>query len=100
MPETTIADIEAINGYAVLELGTSWCEHCQNAQPYITEALSHYPDMRHIKIEDGKGKHLGRSYSVKLWPTLIILYNGRELDRIVRPGDMKQITHAFDLVTC
>ena len=51
--------------------------------------------MRHIKVEDGSGRPLGRSFKVKLWPTLIFLDNGREVDRLVRPGDAQAIGQAL-----
>ena len=51
--------------------------------------------MRHIKVEDGKGKALGRSFRVKLWPTLIYLENGVEKGRAVRPNSTTEIEAIF-----
>jgi len=34
------------------------------------EALSQHAQWRHIRVEDGPGRALGRSFRVKLWPTL------------------------------
>jgi thioredoxin 1 len=47
--------------------------------------------VRHIKIEDGRGRRLGRSFRVKLWPTLIFMRNGEEMERLVRPDDIELI---------
>ena len=55
------------------------------------------PQVRHIRIEDGSGRALGRSYGVKLWPTLIFLRNGREVTRRVRPVDVDSIQTALAL---
>jgi thioredoxin 1 len=49
------------------------------------EALAHSDGIRHIKIEDGRGRKLGRSFQVKLWPTFIFLKDGKEMSRVVRP---------------
>ena len=50
------------------------------------EALaSEHPLLEHLKIEDGRGQPLGRSFKVKLWPTLVLLHGGQELARVVRP---------------
>jgi thioredoxin 1 len=84
------AEIDALAGAAVLEFGTSWCGYCRAAQPLIEAELSSAP-VRHIKVEDGKGVALGRSFQVKLWPTLVFLQDGKEVARVVRPQDRQQI---------
>ncbi|MDQ3057057.1 MAG: thioredoxin family protein, partial [Pseudomonadota bacterium] len=80
------ADIDACSGDTLLEFGAPWCGHCIGAQPQIESALADHPDVRHIKIEDGPGRPLGRSYRIKLWPTLVFLRDGMEVARLVRPG--------------
>ena len=87
--------VERVRGAAVLEFGTPWCGHCLRAQPLIEHALAERSDVQHFKIEDGKGKPLGRSYSVKLWPTLVFLHGGQEVARVVRPGDAATLAQAF-----
>ena len=79
------AEVDALAGATVLEFGTDWCGHCQAAQPFIGEALAGRPGLRHLKIEDGPGRPLGRSFRVKLWPTLVFLQDGQEVGRTVRP---------------
>jgi thioredoxin 1 len=76
--------IDALPGIVALEFGTDWCGHCQAAAPHIASALSGKP-ARHIKVEDGAGRPLGRSFRVKLWPTLVVLKDGTEVARVVRP---------------
>ena len=78
-------EVANITGSLLLEFGTEWCGHCQAAKPLIKAALAQHPNIRHIKIEDGKGKRLGRQYVVKLWPTLIFVKDGKEVSRLVRP---------------
>ncbi|TWO72216.1 thioredoxin family protein [Caenimonas sedimenti] len=80
------AEVDAMAGATVLEFGTSWCGWCRGAQPAIAKALAGRPGLRHIKIEDGPGQPLGRSYRVKLWPTLVFLKDGQEVGRVVRPN--------------
>ena len=78
-------------GPTVLEFGTPWCGHCQRAQPLIEQALENRDDVRHVKVEDGPGQRLGRSFGVKLWPTLVFLRDGTEMARVVRPQDARAI---------
>lgn len=81
----TLEHISELTGVTLLEFGAPWCGHCQAATPAIKEALSEHSALRHIRIYDGKGKRLGRLFKVKLWPTLILLHEGEEVDRLVRP---------------
>jgi thioredoxin 1 len=52
----------------------------------LAALFQRYPDVRHIQIEDGKGKPLGRSFRVKLWPTLVLLRDGKVVKQLVRPA--------------
>ena len=83
--EPARAEIDALQAPAVLEFSTAWCGHCQAAQPFIAAAFVDYPQISHIKVEDGRGRPLGRSFGVKLWPTLVFLKCGKEVARLVRP---------------
>lgn len=79
------AEVDAWAGATLLEFGTDWCGHCRAAQPLVAAALAAHPGVRHVKVEDGPGRALGRSFIVKRWPTLIALRDGQELARAVRP---------------
>lgn len=91
--------VDAMRGPVVLEFGTSWCGWCRGAQPLIREALARHPDVKRIKVEDGPGRPLGRSFRVKLWPTLVFMKDGREIARITRPPDAAAIEAALAQVT-
>jgi len=89
------AEIEARPGPLLLEFGAPWCAHCQAAQPLLEAALAGHESLPHLKIEDGPGRRLGRSFRVKLWPTLIFIRDGREVARLVRPDDSAAISKAL-----
>jgi thioredoxin 1 len=93
--EPARAEIEALEGPTLLEIGSPTCGHCRRAQPLLASALGEHPGVRHIKIADESGRPLGRSFKVKLWPTLVFLSNGRETARLVRPGDVSAIRGAL-----
>lgn len=93
--EPSREEIDALAEPAVVEFGAAYCGHCRAAQPLIAQALLRNPGVRHIKVEDGPGRKLGRSFRVKLWPTLIFLQQGREVARLVRPVDAQVIEQAL-----
>ena len=123
--EPSRAEVDTLAGSVLLEFGATHCGHCRAAQSLIAgalashphgldrharadardaidddsfttlEALADHPQVRHIKVEDGSGRPLGRSFRVKLWPTLVFLRDGREVARLVRPADPAAIEQAL-----
>lgn len=89
------AEVDALPGPTVLEFGANWCGICRAAQPSIGQALAPHAALRHLKVEDGPGRPLGRSFGIKLWPTLVMLRDGREVARVVRPGGVDEIADAL-----
>jgi thioredoxin 1 len=93
--EPSRAEVDAAPGPTVIEFGNQWCGYCRAAQPLIASAFSDHPGVRHIKIADGGGRRLGRTFGVKLWPTLIFLARGKEVARVVRPADANAMREAL-----
>ena len=95
----SLSEVQAQPGLVLLEFGTEWCGHCRAAQPLIAQALAaraHTPmPWQHLKIEDGPGRALGRNYRVKLWPTLVLLRDGQEVARLVRPASAQDMETAM-----
>jgi len=83
--EPARTELDGWSGTVLLEFGTAWCGHCQALQPELQAIMAEHPEVRHVKIEDGKGKPLGRAFKVKLWPNLVLLKDGRVLEQLARP---------------
>ncbi len=83
--EPTRDEIDQTKGPVLLEFGASWCPHCQALAPMLAGLLEAYPGIRHVKVEDGPGRPLGRSFRVKVWPNLVFLWNGRIVNQLARP---------------
>ena len=98
-PETLSRDeLDQTQGPMVVEFGTNWCGICRGAQADIKAALDGHPSVAHLKVEDGKGRRLGRTFGVKLWPTLVFLRDGQEIARVVRPQGRQVIDEQLEKV--
>ncbi|MDB5793136.1 MAG: thiol reductase thioredoxin [Massilia sp.] len=87
--------VDALPGLVALDFGTNWCGYCRAGEPLIAGALSAFPDARHIQVEDGPGRPLGRSFKIKLWPTVVVLKDGVEVARVTRPDSVDEVHAAL-----
>jgi thioredoxin 1 len=92
--EPTRQEIDQSNGPVLLEFGASWCPHCQALAPKLDRLLASHPGIRHIKVEDGPGRLLGRSFCVKIWPNLVFLRDGHVIKQLARP-DEEEVTQGL-----
>lgn len=99
-PETepSRAEVDAWPGLVALEFGADWCPICQAAQPTLRQLLEAQPAIRHVKIADGKGRPLGRSFQVRLWPNLVLLNEGKVVRQLARPDDDEMRSALTDFV--
>lgn len=91
-------EVDTLAGATLLEFGSPWCGYCRRAQPLLAGALAAHPRVRHLKIADASGRRLGRSFGVKLWPTLVFLKDGKEVARLVRPAEAAPIQAALERI--
>ncbi len=89
--EPSRAQVERLPGPVLLEFGATWCPHCQALQPDLAEELAAHPEILHLKIEDGPGRQLGRSFRVKLWPNLVFMLEGRVQAQLARPSPTQAV---------
>lgn len=96
--EPSRAELDATRGALLLEFGSNSCGICRATQPLLAEALQGRAALPHLRVEDGRGKPLGRSFRIKLWPTLIFMKDGAEVARLVRPDSVAVIREALALI--
>ena len=89
--ERSPAAVAAMPGWVLLDFGTDWCGHCMAARSAVDAWREARPELDHLRIEDGRGLPLGRAHQVKLWPTLVLLRDGREVARAVRPREARDL---------
>lgn len=96
--EPSRMEIDRLPGPVLLEFGTPWCGHCQALAPALEDLLREFPEVRHLKVEDGPGRPLGRSFGVKLWPNLVFLRDGQVVRQHARPNP-PQVRKGLEAIT-
>jgi thioredoxin 1 len=91
-------EIDRSTGRVLLEFGAPSCGICRALSPRIAALLERHPEVRHIKVEDGPGRPLGRSFGVRLWPNLVLLRDGRVVHQLARPSH-ERLEEAFQALT-
>jgi thioredoxin 1 len=82
----TRAEVDTTEGLVLLEFGTAWCGHCRAIALKVKELLERHPGVTHVKVEDGPGRPLGRSFQVRLWPSFVFLRDGQVVRQLARPS--------------
>ena len=82
----TREEIDRGQGPVLVEFGTAWCGHCRAIGLKVAELLERHPEVKHVKVEDGPGRPLGRSFQVRLWPSFVFLRDGKVVSQLARPS--------------
>ena len=97
-PEPTREEVERMEGPVLLEFGARWCGFCRALAPRLASLLEKFPAVVHVKVEDGPGQPLGRSFKVKLWPNLVFLRDGRVVRQLARPS-VREVREGLEAIT-
>ena len=75
---------EVINSQrpVLVDCWASWCGPCKMLATVIDEITNEKDDFKFVKINVDKEEELAMKYDIKSIPTLVIIKNGTEVDRI------------------
>ncbi|XP_024974393.1 thioredoxin H2 [Cynara cardunculus var. scolymus] len=67
----------------VVDFSATWCGPCKMLEPFLRSLASKYEDVEFIKIDVDELKDVAQQFSVNAMPTLVLLKQGKEVERII-----------------
>ena len=75
----------------IIDFYATWCGPCKRLSPIIEEVARENENVKFVKIDIDNTEDIALEYQVKSIPTLLLIQNGEEKDRIVGIVDKNQI---------
>ena len=80
----------------LLDFWATWCHPCQMIAPILEEVAQDCPDVTIGKIDVDKEQELAMSFNISSIPTLIVIKNGKAVDKAVGLRAKNQIIEMID----
>jgi len=75
----------------LIDFYATWCGPCKILSPIVEEAAKENENVKFVKIDIDKTDDIAMQYQVMSIPTLVLIQNGEEKDRVVGILDKNQI---------
>ena len=80
----------------LLDFWATWCGPCQMIAPILDEIAEECPDITVGKIDVDKEQDLAMSFGITSIPTLIVIKNGKAVDKAIGMRAKNQIIEMID----
>lgn len=91
--DASLESVLATDKPVILAIGASWCPDCRRAQPFFMQlAQAHAERAVFASCDSEQNPKVVETFAVKHIPTMVVVKNGKEVDRIVEvktPGELK-----------
>ncbi|KAL8124470.1 thioredoxin H2 [Apium graveolens] len=67
----------------VIDFSAKWCGPCKMMEPALRAMADKYPNVDFIKIDVDELSDVAQEFEVKAMPTLVLMKQGKEVERIV-----------------
>lgn len=80
----------------LLDFWATWCGPCQMIAPILNEVAEECPDVTVGKIDVDEEQELAMSFGIESIPTLIVIKNGKAVDKAIGMRAKNQIIEMID----
>lgn len=82
MEMTRTLDIPLESGTIMIKFSAVWCAPCKRIEPILQKLKSEFDMIKFFTIDVDEYPELASKYNVKCVPTLLVLKNGQEVNRV------------------
>ncbi len=75
----------------LVEFHAPWCAPCKAIQPALDEIAKKYKNLKIFQIDIHESPEIAESYKISAYPTILLLYKGRILERLIGFSGVKDI---------
>jgi thioredoxin 1 len=76
---------------SIIKFGADWCGPCKRLTPIIEQLQLNIPELQIQTVDVDESPELSRKYQIKVLPTVIVLEDGQEINRLVGLFNLKTI---------
>ena len=80
----------------LLDFWATWCGPCRMLSPILDEIAQEREDIAVCKVNVDEAPELARRFRIMNVPTLIVMQNGQEEDRVIGVKFKNQLLELFD----
>ena len=73
---------ELESGVCALKFSATWCGPCKKMEPTVERLELEFPKAKFISVDIDEEPALAQKYKVRTLPTILIVKNGQEVNRI------------------
>lgn len=79
------------NGTTLIKFYAGWCMPCKTLANTLSKILSEFPDIQLKEVNIDDDVEQSREYKIRSIPTLVLVKDGQEIDRLVGNQSVEQL---------
>lgn len=80
----------------LVDFYANWCEPCKMVAPIVDEIANENEDLKVVRVNVDNEADIAMKYQIMSIPTLVLIRNGEEVDRVVGAVQKKVIENMVE----
>lgn len=87
--------LNTLSGISAIKFGAAWCGPCKLIEPNLIKLEAEFTNIKFYSVDVDKSPSLAKEYQIRSLPTIILLKDGREIQRINGAVKIEPLRKAF-----